>query len=89
MYKAGYVAGKMNDVENVRIYIANDNYRYIREGRDGFIDGFSLSKVSEVDVVDYSTINDNDTEGFMMRNIAYPLAELIQCIFNFTNGSVV
>lgn len=71
MYKAGYVAGKMNDVENVRIYIANDNYRYIREGRDGFIDGFSLSKVSEVDVVDYSTINDNDTEGFMMRNIAY------------------
>ena len=71
MYKAGYIAGKMNDVENVRIYIANDNYRYIREGRDGFIDGFSLSKANEVDVYDYSTINDDDTEGFMMRNIAY------------------
>ena len=71
MYKAGYLAGKMNDIEKVRIYIANDNYRYIREGRDGFIDGFSLSKANEVDVYDYSTINDDDTEGFMMRNIAY------------------
>jgi hypothetical protein len=61
----------MNDVENVRIYIANDNYRYIREGRDGFIDGFSLSKENEVDVFDYSAINNDDTDGFMMRNIAY------------------
>ena len=71
MYKAGYIAGKMNDIENVRIYIANDSYRYIREGRDGFINGFSLSKANEVDVYDYSTINDDETEGFMMRNMAY------------------
>ena len=71
MYKAGYLAGKMNEIENVRIYIANHKYRYIREGRDGFIDGFSLSKANEVDVYDYSTINDDDTEGFMMRNTAY------------------
>jgi basic membrane lipoprotein Med (substrate-binding protein (PBP1-ABC) superfamily) len=55
----------------VRIYIANDKYRYLREGRDGFIDGFSLSNVNKVDVYDYSTINDDDTEGFMMRNTAY------------------
>ena len=71
MYKAGYLAGKMNDIEKVRIYIANHRYRYIREGRDGFIDGYSLSKANEVDVYDYSIINDDDTEGFMMRNIAY------------------
>ena len=71
MYKAGYVASRMSDVENVRIYIANDKYRYIREGRDGFIDGFSLSNVNKVDVYNYSTINDDDTEGFMMRNTAY------------------
>jgi basic membrane lipoprotein Med (substrate-binding protein (PBP1-ABC) superfamily) len=71
MYKAGYIAGKMNDVENVRLYLANDTYRYIREGRDGFIEGFSLNKADTVDVYDYSTINDDDTEGFMMRNMAY------------------
>ena len=78
MYKAGYIAGKMSDVENVRIYIANDEYRYIREGRDGFIDGFSLNKNNEVDVYDYSVINDDDTEGFMMRNIAY-LSDANKC----------
>ena len=71
MYKAGYLAGKMRDVENVRMYIANDTYRYIREGRDGFIDGFSLNKDNKIDVVDYSDINDDDTEGFLMRNLAY------------------
>ena len=71
MYKAGYIAGKMNDVENVRLYLANDTYRYIREGRDGFIEGFSLSKANEVDVYDYSSINYDDTEGFMQRNLAY------------------
>lgn len=71
MYKAGYLASRMNDVENVRIYIANDKYRYIREGRDGFIDGFSLNKNNEVDVVDYSETNDDDTEGFMRRTVAY------------------
>ena len=68
----------MSDVENVRIYIANDEYRYIREGRDGFIDGFSLNKNNEVDVYDYSVINDDDTEGFMMRNIAY-LSDANKC----------
>ena len=78
MYKAGYIAGKMNDVENVRIYIANDKYRYLREGRDGFIDGFSLSNVNKVDVYNYSTINDDDTEGFMMRNTAY-LSDAHEC----------
>ena len=71
MYEAGYVAGKMNDVNNVRIYIANDTYRYMREGRDGFIDGFSRNNKNHVDVVDFSLINDSDTEGFLKRTSAY------------------
>lgn len=71
MYKAGYVASLMSDVENVRIYISNDKYCYIREGRDGFIDGFSLNKDNEIDVVDYSLINDDNTEGFLKRAAAY------------------
>ena len=78
MYKAGYIAGRMDDVENVRIYMANDKYRYMREGRDGFIDGFSLNNENEVDVVDYSEINDDDTEGFARRNVAY-LSDAPEC----------
>lgn len=71
MYEAGYVAGKMSDVNNVRIYLANDTYRYMREGRDGFIDGFSRNNKNHVDVVDFSLINDSDTEGFLKRTSAY------------------
>ena len=71
MYKAGYVASRMRDVENIRIYIANDKYRYIKEGKDGFIDGFSLNKAGNIDVVDLSSINDEDTEGFQKSTAAY------------------
>ena len=71
LYKAGYVASRMSDVENARIYIANNKYRYIREGKDGFIDGFSLNKEANYDVVDFSTIYDNDTEGFQKSTFAY------------------
>lgn len=71
MYKAGYVASRMNDVENARIYIANNKYRYIREGKDGFIDGFAHNKASNIDVVDLSSINDDNTEGFQKSTAAY------------------
>ena len=70
MYEAGYLAGKMDSVNNARIYIANDNYRYIREGKDGFVDGFALSG-GNVDVVDFSEINDDNTEGFYKATFAY------------------
>lgn len=71
MYKAGYVASKMTDVESVRIYIANHKYRYIREGKDGFIDGFNQNKEGYFDVYDFSTINEDDTEGFYKSTLAY------------------
>ena len=71
MYASGYVAGKMSDVNKVRIYLANDTYRYMREGRDGFIDGFGRNNKNHVDVVDFSQINNNDTEGFLKRTSAY------------------
>lgn len=75
MYKAGYMASRMNDVQNVRIYIANHKYRYIREGRDGFIDGFALNNENPVDVYDYSSFNDDNTEGFLKRTLAYISAD--------------
>lgn len=71
MYKAGYVAGKMRDVENVRIYIANDKYRYIREARDGFIDGFALNKKGNIDVVNLASVYDDDTDGFQKSSFVY------------------
>lgn len=71
MFKAGYVASSMSDVENVRIYIANDKYRYIREGRDGFIDGFLLNNKGNIEVIDLSDVNDDDTEGFFESTWAY------------------
>ena len=71
MYKAGYVASRMNDVENVRIYLANDKYLYMREGRDGFIDGFSVNKNKQVDVFDYSELTEDDTDGLARGTIAY------------------
>ena len=71
MYKAGYVASTMSDVKNVRIYIANNKFRYIREGKDGFIDGFSLNKNGKCDVIDLSDVNDDATEGFQRSTWAY------------------
>lgn len=71
MYKAGYVASTMSDVEKVRIYLANDKYRYIREAKEGFIDGFALNKAEAVDVVDLSALNDDDTESFQHAMWAY------------------
>ena len=71
MYKAGYVASKMDDVKNARIYIANNKYRYIREGKDGFIDGFAHNKTGNIDIIDLSSINDNNTEGFQKGTSAY------------------
>ena len=71
MYKAGYVASRMNDVKNVRIYIANNKYRYIREGKDGFTDGFAHNKASNINVVDLSSISEDNTEGFQKSTPAY------------------
>lgn len=71
MYKAGYIASKMNDVDSVRIYLANDKYLYMREGRDGFIDGFCQERANTIDVVDFSLYMLSDTEGFTSKTEAY------------------
>lgn len=71
MYKAGYVASKMSDVSNAKIYLANYKYRYMREGHDGFVDAFTQNEGKYVDVVDFSLINDDNTEGFNKSTIAY------------------
>ena len=71
MYKAGYVASRMNDVEKVRIYIANDQYSCIRESKAGFIDGFAHNTAGNIDVVDLSSINSDNTEGFQKSASAY------------------
>ena len=71
MYKAGYLAGTMTDVDSVRIYLANDKYLYMREGRDGFIDGFTQNRENTIDVVDFSIPTISDTEGFSNKIAAY------------------
>ena len=71
MYKAGYLASHMNDVDSVRIYLANDKYLYMREARDGFIDGFTQNRDKTLDVIDLSELIDSDTEGFFCKVQAY------------------
>ena len=71
MYKAGYLASQMHDVDSVRIYLANDKYLYMREARDGFIDGFTQERENTIDVVDFSESTLSDTEGFQCRTEAY------------------
>ena len=71
MYKAGYIASRMSDVDSVRIYLANDKYLYMREGRDGFIDGFCQERANTIDVVDFSLFMMSDTEGFTSKTEAY------------------
>ena len=71
MYKAGYVASRMHNVENIKMFIANDKYRYIRESIDGFIDGFNLNKEGYFDVYDFSMYNNDNTEGFLKGTFAY------------------
>ena len=71
MYKAGYVASRMHNVENIKMFIANDKYRYIRESIDGFIDGFNLNKEGYFDIYDFSMYNDDNTEGFLKGTFAY------------------
>ena len=82
MYKAGYVASTMSDVNNVGIYIANNKYRYLREGMDGFIDGFTLNKEDKFDVVDFSTFNEDNTEGFQRSSYAYVEAEECEGLYD-------
>ena len=71
MYKAGYIASRMSDVDSVRIYLANNKYLYMREGRDGFIDGFCQERANTIDVVDFSLFMMSDTEGFTSKTEAY------------------
>lgn len=71
MYKAGYIASRMEDVDSVRIYLANSKYLYMREGRDGFIDGFTQNRENTIDVVDFSIHTLSDTEGLSNRTAAY------------------
>ena len=68
----------MSDVDSVRIYIANNKYRYIREGHEGFIKGFTQNKEGNIDVVDFSLINDDNTEGFMKSTIVY-MSDALEC----------
>ena len=71
MYKAGYVASVMSDVESVMIYIANEKYRYIREGLNGFVDGFIQNREAYYNVYNFSTTNEDSAEGFMLSSLAY------------------
>lgn len=71
MYMAGYMAGKMADVDSVHIYMANTVYQYLREGRDGFIDGFTKERDNTIDVFDIGTWGGDIVGGFLHRDMAY------------------
>lgn len=40
MYKAGYIASRMNGVDSVSLFLATDRYAYYKEASDGFIQGY-------------------------------------------------
>lgn len=82
MYKAGYIASKMSDVNNARIYIVNNKYRYMREGRDGFIKAFTQGKEQDVDVVDFSLICEDYMDGFNRSTLVY-IYDAPECSDNY------
>lgn len=71
MYQAGYLAGKMADVDSVKIHMANTAYLYLREGMDGFVDGFTKERNNTIDVYDMGADLKDSTGGFLLRDMAY------------------
>lgn len=71
MYMAGYIASQMSDVDSIRIYIANENYLYLQEGKNGFIDGFTSNRANTIDVNNLSIDSIDNISGFLSRDLAY------------------
>ena len=71
MYQAGYIASQMKDVDSVQIAMANQHYLYLREGRDGFISGFTKGHDNTIDIYDFSELTMDNHSGFLMRQAVY------------------
>ncbi|MDO4756812.1 MAG: hypothetical protein Q4A54_10725 [Parabacteroides sp.] len=73
MYKAGYIAGKMHDVDSVSLFLATDQYAYYKEASDGFIQGYRQSGKNKLKVDNLGTTLSNHRKGFNYSQEAYAL----------------
>lgn len=73
MYKAGYIASKMEDVERARVYVVNQSHDYYKEAVDGFKQGYERDgkKLDGVDNIEDRVIDDRI--GFSLRQETYAI----------------
>lgn len=73
MYKAGYIASKMDDVERARVYVVNQSHDYYIEAVEGFKQGYERDgkKLDGVDNLEDRVIDDR--VGFSLRQELYAI----------------
>lgn len=73
MYKAGYITSRMDDVENARLFIANDSRSYYKEAVDGFTHGFEQEGKKLQGIDNMEGIFLDDRAGYVISDVTYSI----------------
>lgn len=73
MYKAGYIASQMNDVDSVKLFLATDEFAYYKEASDGFTQGYQRGGKNKLDKAVVGVFADDLRLGFNFSQYAYSL----------------
>lgn len=73
MYKAGYISGKMADVERATLFVASAGSAYYREAIDGFTQGYERAGKRSLTIDDMSMEYLDNRVGYNLRQEAYSL----------------
>lgn len=71
MYKSGYIAGSMEDVDSVKLYVATNKSSYHKEAYDGFIAGYNRTGKGMLSVDNIGEELGDERIGFYMMDDAY------------------
>lgn len=73
MYKAGYIASQMNDVDSVSLFLATDKYAYYQEASDGFIQGYRKGGKDKLKVDNLRNMLEDNRMVFQLSQEIYGL----------------
>lgn len=73
MYKAGYIAGKMNDVNSASILLPTNKYAFYKESSQGFIDGYRRAGEKALKVDNFGNFTEDARFGLSISEEVYSL----------------
>lgn len=71
MYKAGYIAGMMEDVDSVKLFLATEKYSFYKEAAEGFIRGYQQSGKTMISVEQCQSNDAHQRNGFSASMLSY------------------